>query len=656
MSDKILKNILYPYLKINTIVLVLFSIGLLYYNVWAGVTAFLLVACIVVYFIKSTDDQRKVAEIYVDNITDELDRTINYSIMNHPLPLCMINANGKLSLFNQRFKDIYPNAEMLSMDIAQLTGIKGPDFFTEDVLEKPILVSNNSKTYKVLASYLDENLDNSAVLYWVEVTNFELLKVLYKDEKNCFAYINVDNYDELIASSPDDKKSVIAAEIEKVIRLWASKISASVTRYRSNQYFIVFENKHFEKLEANKFSILDEVREIETDADFPVSLSIGIGVGGKSPAQLDEYAAAALDLALGRGGDQAVVKKVSKIEYYGGRLQTVEKRNKGKSRIMAHALRQLIDQSSKVLVMGHKKPDMDSFGAALGISRIARNRNKEVAIVMNSYNDTLVEMYHRATSEGAYKFVNSESALTLVDKDTLIVVVDCHRPSLVECVDLLNKTDKLVVIDHHRKTEGFIENATLTYMEAYASSTSELIAEILQYIGDKKEIDKLEAEALLAGITVDTNRFSIKTGVRTFEAASWLRRMGADTASVRQFFQTDLDDFKQRADIISNSILLPSGIAISSSAGKHTDVQVLNSQAADELLNIKGVKASFVVGENEEGITVISARSLGEVNVQTIMEKMGGGGNLTKAGAQIIDMNVQDALIRIQELIDDLEE
>ncbi|WP_027399459.1 DHH family phosphoesterase [Anaerovorax odorimutans] len=654
MGDKILKNLVFPYLRISIIILIFFALVLLYFNIWVGIVASALVACVIFYFIKSTDDQRKVANIYVKNIANELDNTISYSIINHPLPLCMINNKGKLTLFNKKFKEIYPNAEMLSMDIVQLTGIKGQDFYTEDIAEKPILVTTNGKTYKVLASYLEEDRDSSVVLYWVDVTNFELLKVLYKDEKNCFAYIDVDNYDELIASSPDDRKSIIAAEIEKVIRTWASKLSASITRYRAHQYFIVFENKYFEKLEANKFDILDEIREIETDADFPVSLSIGIGVGGKNPAQQDEYAAAALDLALGRGGDQAVVKKVSKIEYYGGRLQTVEKRNKGKSRIMAHALRQLIDQSSQVIVMGHKRPDMDSFGAALGISRIARNRNKESVIVINSYNDSLTQMYNRAVTEGEYKFVNSENALTLVDKDTLIVVVDCHRPSLVECSDLLNKSDKLVVIDHHRKTEGFIDNATLTYMEAYASSTCELVTEILQYVGDKKEIDKLEAEALLAGITVDTNRFSIKTGVRTFEAASWLRRMGADTATVRQFFQTDLDDFKKRAEIISNAILLPNGIAISNSTSRQVDVQVLNSQAADEILNIKGIRASFVAGQNEEGITVISARSLGEINVQTIMEKLGGGGNLTKAGAQV-DISVEETLIRLQEIIEEID-
>lgn len=608
------------------------------------------------YFNKNNNSNNKKESMkaYTEHIVKAVDKTISYSIINHPLPLCIIDSEGQLLWYNKKFSEIYQDKEMLKDGIFKITGIRPFEFFSEDNSEKQIVVSYNGKSFKILSSYFDENKSNNAILYWVEVTNFELLKSLYKDEKNCFAYVNVDNYDELIASSPDERKSIIAAEIERTIRLWASKMSASVTRFRSNQYFIVFEYKHFEKLELNKFSILDEVREIETDADFPASLSIGIGVGGKTPTQQDEHAASALDLALGRGGDQAVVKKGSKIEYYGGRLQTVEKRNKGKSRIMAHALRQLIDQSNQVIIMGHRKPDMDSFGAALGICRMAKNRNKEASIIINSYNESLTEMYNRAKETGNYLFINNEKAIETVDKDTLLVVVDTHKTSLVECPELLTKTDKLVVIDHHRKAEDFIDNATLTYMEAYASSTSELVTEILQYVGDKKEIDKLEAEILLAGITVDTNRFSIKTGVRTFEAASWLRRMGADTAIVRQFFQTDLASIKQRSEIVSSAEMPFPGVAMAICKGKHLDVQVINSRAAEEMLNIKGVKASFVIGENEEGLTVISARSLGDINVQTIMEKLDGGGNLTKAGAQV-RMPVDKAILKLKEIIKDTE-
>lgn len=608
------------------------------------------------HFIESTfsfgaKKKKESMKEYTEHIVQVVDKTVNYSASNHPLPMCVIDSDGTFLWFNQKFADIYQDAEGAKAGIYRVTGLKASEFFAEDS-ERQMVVTHGGRSFRVFSSFLENDPESSAALYWVDITNYENLKTLYKDEKHCIAYVNVDNYDELIASSPDERKSIIAAEIERNIRQWAAKLFASVTKFRSYQYFIVFEHKHFEKLEAGKFGILDEMREIATDADFPASLSIGIGIGGKTPQQQDEYAAAALDLALGRGGDQAVVKKVNKIEYYGGRLHTVEKRNKGKSRLMAHALRQLIDQSSKVIIMGHKRPDMDSFGAALGIARIAINRSKDTYVVFNTYNETLAEMYQRAEESGNYQFVKSEEALALVDKETLVVIVDTHRRTLVECEELLSMTDKLVVIDHHRKAEDFIENATLTYMEAYASSASELVTEILQYVGDKKDIEKLEAEVLLAGITVDTNRFAIKTGVRTFEAASWLRRMGADTANVRQFFQTDLNLIKLKSKIIAQSTMPFPDVAISVCEGQHVDVQVINSMAADEMLGIKGVKASFVLGQNEEGATVISARSLGELNVQTVMEKLGGGGNLSKAGAQV-DLSVKEAIEKIIEAIEE---
>jgi c-di-AMP phosphodiesterase-like protein len=424
-----------------------------------------------------------------------------------------------------------------------------------------------------------------------------------------------------------------------------------MVRYKSGKYFIVFEQKYLEKIESSKFVILDEVRAVETEGDFPPSLSIGVGVGGKTLVELDEYALAALDLALGRGGDQAVVKRKSRVEYYGGRLQTVEKRNKGKSRIMAHALRQMIDQAGKVVIMGHKNPDMDSFGAALGISRIVINRNKEGAIVLRGNSNSISKVYKSALESGQHRFITPEEAKAVVDKDTLVIIVDAHRPSLLEAPELLSMTDKIVVIDHHRKAEDSIDNATLTYMEAYASSTSELVAEILQYIGDgKRTIEKLEAEALLAGIAVDTKNFSVKTGARTFEAASWLRRNGADTANVRQFFQTDMDSFKLKATIIANAEIIADGVALSVCEGWHPNVQVLISQAADELLNIQGIRASFVVGTNESGVTVVSARSLGEINVQTIMEKLGGGGHYSTAGAQT-NMSLEETVEDLKDLI-----
>jgi cyclic-di-AMP phosphodiesterase len=655
MASKIIKNLVGPYLKVGTITLLLFALGLLYFNVYAGIVALLITIGLMFYSQRLSKRKTDIFEEYAKTITDKMEDTIRHFVYRNPFPLCMIDAQENVLWFNSRFLEIYESAEMLNSTITELTNLKYTDIANREAGDKHILINRNGKTYRVIASSLDDKKDGSIMLYWLDVTSLETVKGLYNDEKLCYAYLNVDNYDELIASSPDERKSVIAAQIETVIRQWAAKLFATVVKYKSGKYFIAFEHKHLEKVEAAKFSILDEIRGVETDADFPASLSIGIGVGGKSLIELEEYALAALDLALGRGGDQAVVKRKSRIEYFGGKLQTVEKRNKGKSRIMAHALRQMIDQSARVVILGHINPDMDSFGAALGISRIVKNRNVEGSILLNSYGNALNKIFQKAQESGQYRFLTVEEARSMVDKETLLIVVDTHRPKLLECPELLTMTDKIVIIDHHRKSEDSIENATLTYMEAYASSTSELITEILQYIGDgKKTIEKLEAEALLAGITVDTKSFSINTGVRTFEAASWLRRNGADTANVRQFFQTNMDSFKLKATIIVDAEILPGGIAMSVCEGQHQNVHIITSQAADELLNIQDIRASFVVGSNELGTTVVSARSLGEVNVQTIMEKLGGGGHLATAGAQL-EKSVEVTVEELKELIQDIE-
>lgn len=654
MSYQFLKKILTPYLKLNLVVLFVFAAALCYFNLVAGIIALIIAAALLYYTRNVSYSKQEILRKYVEDITDEMDTAIQQSVINHPLPLCMLNNGYEVLWYNKKFHEIFEGLDNSQLELSDVLLATQHDFFSDEINDKVILVNLGPKTYRLLVAQVQEEEFSSIMLYWLDTTSQENLKILHRDEKNCMAYIYVDNYEELIASTPDERRSLLDAQIEQYIRQWCAKVSGSITKYARNRYFLVFEYKYLEKLEGSKFTILDEVREIESEADFPVSLSIGIGVGGKTPAQQDEYAAAALDLALGRGGDQAVVKKINKIEYFGGRMQTVEKRNKGKSRIMAHAIRQLVDQSSKVIIMGHRNPDMDSFGSALGIYRIAKNKNKDAYIVVNSPTEAISSIYKEASDSGNYRFINSEAAKTMVDPATLIVVVDVHTQRFVECPEILRKTDKLVVIDHHRKLEDFIDYATLTYMETYASSTSELVAEILQYVGDKKDIDKIEAEALLAGITVDTKNFSVKTGVRTFEAASWLRRAGADTSNVRKLFQTDMQSFKIKSEIISHAEIFGNGIAISGSEKKSPNIQVIIAQAADELLNIKGVKASFVFGQDEQGGTLISGRSLGGVNVQTIMERMGGGGHLNSAGAQVKEP-IDDAVIRLKEVINELD-
>jgi len=551
-----------------------------------------------------------------------------------PLPVCIINKQGKVLCASNKINEVFLYDRIVDGDFFTLTGVKTLDLY--DAAETKIfpVINRNDKKFKLVAQLVDESEDSNLAVFFNDVTALEDLKDKYRNERLCVAKIEIDNFEELMDNMPADESLSLSNEIDKIIRKWGEKSNASVVRNSNDTYMLTFEYQHLEKLKESKFELLDEVRDLETNADFPASLSIGVGVDGKTPAETAELASGALQLALGRGGDQAVVKRDMKIEYFGGTLQTVEKRNKGKSRMVGHALKQLISQSKKIFVMGHVNPDMDCFGAALGVVRICSLFDNDPYIVIDNYKEALSIAFKAAKDSEDYKFVTSEKALSLVDKDSLVIVVDTHRPNIVQCPELLEVCDRVVVIDHHRRVEDFIENPILAYVETYASSTCELVTEILQYATNKKALTKLEAETLLAGITVDTNGFTVKAGVRTFEAAAWLRRQGADPTEVSRFFQEDKESYIIKTKTLADARFYDEGIAVSVCETPHSDEQVICAQVANNLLTVRGVKASFVAGINGEGRTVVSARSLGSVNVQTIMEKFNGGGHLTTAATQ----------------------
>lgn len=568
-----------------------------------------------------------------------------------PMPICVINSQGKVVSSNGHIGDVFIYDDIIDSDIFALTGIKTADFYAAAENENHPLIKKNEKIFRIVAYKTDDGDESDLGIIFQDVTNLEELKDRYNNEKPCVAKIQVDNYDQLFESTGSAPNLSLSTEIDKTIRKWAVRINASVTRIKSSSYIVWFEQQYLDRLVANKFDLLDDVRQLESGADFPASLSMGIGVGGKTLTQTEEYADAALDLALGRGGDQAVVKRNIKIEYYGGKLQTVEKSNKGKSRIFGHALKQHIEQSNKIFIMGHRGADMDSFGAALGVMRLCALFEKEPYIVIDEMSESMAAIFQQAKESDTYKFISSEKAVSLAAKDNLVIVVDTHRPSLVQCPQLLGICERVVVIDHHRRVEDFIENPVLAYMESYASSTSELVSEILQFMTSKKVLLKLEAEALLAGMTVDTNGFTVKTGVRTFDAAAWLRRQGADPTEVKRFFQEDFNNIKIKATAMSEAQIYDNGIAIAICGQVRADAQVLCAQIADQLLTIRGVRCAFAVGRNMEMKTVISARSLGDVNVQVIMEKFGGGGHLTTAAAQI-EETIDEAVSKIKEIME----
>ena len=456
-----------------------------------------------------------------------------------------------------------------------------------------------------------------------------------EENQGCIALVYIDNYDELLSSSPVEQQSGISAELDRKIRSWAQGLDASVIRIKDSRYIVQFEQKYLQIQKRSEFPIINQMHDVETGADFPTSISIGIGAGSDSFSVLQNLADDAIDLAMGRGGDQVVIKyENGEVEYFGGSLPSVEKRNKGKARIMAHALMQVVSSSSKVFIMGHKRPDMDSIGSAIGMHAFARSRGKDSYIILNEVGNAIDILYAEAEKTGEYEFIGTEDALQLADSDSMIIVVDTHIPALSECPEILDEVKTVVVIDHHRKSKDAIENPTIIHMESYASSTSELVTEILQYAVDKDEISDFEAEALLAGIMVDTKSFVINTGVRTFEAAAWLKRVGADSTSVRRFFRMNIDFFKKKCNIINNAEILGGGVAVAYTKDSDPDMQVIVAQAADELLDMRGVNAAFTAGRSKDR-TLISGRSLDKVNVQTVLEKLGGGGHINIAAAQV---------------------
>lgn len=569
-----------------------------------------------------------------------------------PIPICVINPKGKITGVNEKISEVFLYDEIEDYDFFALTGIRNAQLQKTCDEETPLMLDRNGKKFRLVVTEapFDEE-GNGWNVFFYDVTEKVNLKKEYEASQVCVARVDIDNYDELKANTEPETQLSITSAADKIIRQWAARLKGPIDRISSNSYLIYFEHRMLDMMLRNKFALLDEVRKIETTADFPVTLSIGVGAEGGSIPATRGFAEAAMDLAHGRGGDQAVMKRGSKIEYFGGKLQTVEKGNKGKSRVIAHALSRLITEAEKIMIMGHRNADMDSFGSSLGMFRFCQQYGMNASIVISTVNDSLQTIYRMAKDTDNYTLMDREQALNSINKDTLLIVLDTHRPSYVDTKELLERTDHIVVIDHHRRSADAIKNPTLAYIESYASSTSELVTEMLQYTdGSKKKIAKLEAEALLAGIMVDTNRFAVKTGIRTFEAAAWLRRAGADTAEVKKLFQSDLEDFKVRSAAIAAASIDEKGIATSICQGFNQEAQVINSQVADELLNVKGVRASFVAGRNETGNTVVSARSLGDINVQVIMEKMGGGGHLTTAGTQT-DSSPQEVLAEIHAIL-----
>lgn len=573
------------------------------------------------------------------------------------IPYTLLDENGRVVWMNNAFRQLVGKNRDYKKSITNLFSVISKDKFPEESEPVTIHVSLENSDYRaelqrIALDPISENItllgeeqaeDYLIAMYLFDETELNRYIRVNREQQLVAGLIYIDNYDEVIENVEDVRSSLLVALIDRKINKYISGIDGIVKKMEKDKYFVVMKQVCLEQLEEKRFELLDDVKTVNIGNEIPITLSLGLGVGGNTYAQNYEYARNAIDLALGRGGDQAIVKRKDKIVYYGGKAKQVEKNTRVKARVKAQALRELIETRDKVIVMGHQMGDVDSFGAAIGIYRAAKTMNKPCFVVINEITTSVRKLIDGFLDNPDYEedmFLNSAQAKEIINSNTLLVVVDVNRPSYTECPELLSMCRTIVVLDHHRQTTEVIENAVLSYVEPYASSACEMVAEILQYFDDNVKIRTMEADCIYSGILIDTDSFVNKTGVRTFEAAAYLRRNGADVTRVRKIFRDDMAEYKARAEIVRNAEVYLGAYAISVLAKTELDSPtIVGAKAANELLNIVGVRASFVLTVFHEKV-YISARSIDEVNVQIIMEKLGGGGHQTVAGAQInCDLN-----------------
>jgi len=599
------------------------------------------------------------------NLSTQISDVQKEHLIHFDIPHCILENHGKISWFNDAFYDILNDPKLERKNIQEYFEEISIDAFPSYEEPTNMIIHHEEEDYRVVIHKHLLDIQRSALvsdmsdfyyysLYFYNVTNEHQLMTVNREQKAILGYVYVDNYDEVLQSIEDVRRPLLIALIDRNINKFAQTINGVIRKVEKDKYIVFFQNKYLNVLEQSKFEILDDIRGINIGNDLPVTISIGLGFHESDYSISQDYARIAIDLALGRGGDQAVIKNYDKFSFYGGKTRGVEKHTRVKARMKAYALKELLNESDNVIIMGHHNQDLDSLGAAMGMYAIVSLLEKDAHIVLDDVTTAVKALYDRVMESPNFKediFVNGSKAMEYINENTALVIVDVNRPSYLEYPELLKYVPKRVVFDHHRVSTESIENPVLSYIEPYASSTCEMVTEILRYITDKVKLDPIEADALFAGISVDTKNFIIKTGVKTFEAAAFLRRNGADVIRVRKFFKNDMESYKARASAVKDSILYRDKMAIAKSPSEVTNPTLVAAQAADELLNIQGIKASFVLTE-VNNVIYISARSFDDINVQLIMEKLGGGGHLSVAGAQIENSTIDEAIQRLKETID----
>ena len=649
--------------KIYLVVIAIILVILCVVEPKAIIPSILAYIAIFVYTIWSNNKRKTEISEHINELTVSVDKAAQSTIINSPFPLVVLETNGniiwKSSNFIKEFANIDTGTTLTDVIKELKQKIENGKNTNNISISESMKIGD--KNYKVIAEYTKlrekEHKNSSeymATVYFLDETNYVKLLEEYNNSRTCIGIIVLDNYEELMQRVTEEEKLKITSNAEKNIYSWVNKYDGLLVKSERDTYVCIFDQLNLEKIKEDKFEILDEIKEIKTQDNIQLTLSIAISENEKTNSEEYKSAKAVIDIALGRGGDQAIIKQNGKYYFFGGRTQEVEKRTRVKARIVAQALEELMNSASNVIIMGHTNSDIDAMGSGMGVYRIAKTIGKDAYIVNETNGTSLDNFINDLKDIEEYNdvIIDKAEALNKISADSLLVVVDTDKKNYVEAPELLDKTDKIVVIDHHRRGTDYIENAILTFHEVYASSACELVTELVEYAEKTVKLTKFEVEALYAGIMMDTKNFTFKTGVRTFEAAAFLRKCGVDIIKVKKWFQSDLETYNKISEIVAKSEIIDDTIAISIYEKEDSDANITCAKAADELLTISNITASFVIGKMGDKI-YISGRSIGDINVQLILEKLGGGGHITVAGAQVEGMTQEEVK---QELINRINE
>lgn len=656
--NKRINRLLEPNTRLYFSFLVIFAVAAYFFNPLLAYVECGLVALLLVYSLIVNRRRRKQLQEYIASVTYDAETAKNDSLANFPLPMMAFKLkNSSLVWANRQFFDISGQKNSrFDIRITDLVPGFNAKWLSEGKNVYPEVVEMNDRRFRVFGNIVrgegGEVIDYLASTYWVDVTEYDLTREEYKLSRPVVAIIVFDNLDEMTRNQPDRVKAEIQNMVSDRIEQWCSGMDGFLLRFNRDRYLFVFEDRYVERLREEKFSLLDDVHEVISPAGIHASVSIGIGTDGSGFEETYSFARLSSEMALTRGGDQAVIKNRFNFEFFGGRGEEVETRTKVKSRVMANALSELIKVSDQMMVMGHRFGDMDCVGAAAGMCCIARKFGCKAQIVIDEKNTAAGPLIARLRSVQDYAdvFISPQEAILRADRGTLLVVVDTNRPEQTEDQSLLMACNRVAVIDHHRRAASYIQNAAFSFLEPYASSVCELVCELMQELVGKEDILRVEADALLAGIVMDTKNFTLRTGERTFDAAAFLRRMGADTITVKRILQSDLEDTVSRYKILQSVRRYRDNLAIAIS--EEPQDRTVAAKAADEMLSIIGIQASLVIYPTQAGGVCVSARSIGDVNVQVLLEELGGGGNKSAAGAQVENISLREGVNRLFSAID----